>query len=374
MNKNKIKVLLIDDSAVVRQALLQVLSLATDIEIIGSVMDPLFAMERMNMQWPDVIILDIEMPRMDGITFLNKIMNEHPVPVIICSSLTEKGSKTTMQALSAGAIDIIDKPNIGVKGFLLESAELLIDTVRAASNANLKRLKHNSSKKVVVQPKLTADAILPSGTPSSMVKTTDKVVAIGTSTGGTQALEIVFSALPRVVPGLVVVQHMPENFTRSFAKRLNSISQVAVKEAEDNDRVIPGCALIAPGGRHMTLIRSGAHYYIKVQDGPLVSRHRPSVDVLFRSVANIAGQNSLGIVLTGMGDDGARGLKEMLDVGASTIAQDEETSVVFGMPKEAINHGGVQKVLPLQKIPEAIFSDFNEASEKGQKSIVVNSG
>ncbi|GMQ88671.1 MAG: chemotaxis response regulator protein-glutamate methylesterase [Gammaproteobacteria bacterium] len=364
MEKNKIKVLLVDDSAVVRQALARVFGSAPDIEVCGSVIDPIFAMQRMKQQWPDVIVLDVEMPRMDGITFLKKIMAEHPTPVVICSTLTVKGSETTMQALTSGAVDIINKPTIGVKGFLQESAELLIDTVRGAARANLKKLQRNSSRKLEVQPKLTADAMLSPGGAGSLVESTDKVVAIGTSTGGTQALELVLPALPRVVPGIVVVQHMPEKFTQSFAERLNSISQLDVKEASDNDRVIPGRALIAPGGKHMLLERSGAHYYVRIKDGPLVCRHRPSVDVLFRSVAKVAGKNALGVIMTGMGDDGARGLREMFDAGAQTLAQDEDTSVVYGMPKEAVNHGGVQEILALHDIPQKILQSFARATGK----------
>jgi len=362
MTNNKIKVLLVDDSAVVRQALTRVFSTAPDIEVCGSVIDPIFAMQRMKQQWPDVIVLDVEMPRMDGITFLKKIMAEHPTPVVICSTLTVKGSETTMQALSSGAVDIINKPTIGVKGFLQESAELLIDTVRGAARANLKTIKRNARRQLKVLPKLTADAMLAPGGPTSLAESTDKVVAIGTSTGGTQALELVLPALPRVVPGIVVVQHMPEKFTQSFAQRLNSISQLDIKEASNNDRVIPGRALIAPGGKHMILERSGAHYYIRIKDGPLVSRHRPSVDVLFRSVAKAAGKNALGIIMTGMGDDGARGLREMFDVGARTLAQDEATSVVYGMPKEAVNHGGVQEILALHDIPQTILRTFARAT------------
>ncbi|HEC18524.1 MAG TPA: chemotaxis response regulator protein-glutamate methylesterase [Gammaproteobacteria bacterium] len=362
MTSKKIKVLLVDDSAVVRQALTRVFDTAPDIEVCGSVIDPIFAMQRMKQQWPDVIVLDVEMPRMDGITFLKKIMAERPTPVVICSTLTLKGSETTMQALSAGAVDIINKPTIGVKGFLQESAELLIDTVRGAARANLKIIKRNASHTLNVQPKLTADAMLAPGGTTSLAESTDKVVAIGTSTGGTQALELVLPALPRVVPGIVVVQHMPEKFTQSFARRLNGICQLDVKEACDKDRVIPGRALIAPGGKHMLLERSGAHYYVRIKDGPLVCRHRPSVDVLFRSVAKVAGKNALGIIMTGMGDDGARGLREMFDAGARTLAQDKTTSVVYGMPKEAVNHGGVQEVHALHDIPQTILQSFAQAA------------
>ena len=353
-----IKVLLVDDSAVVRQALAGVLSGAPDIEVIGSVIDPIFAIERMKLQWPDVIVLDVEMPRMDGITFLRKIMSERPTPIVICSTLTLKGSETTMQALSAGAVDIVNKPTIGVKGFLEEASESLIHTIRGAASVNLNALRRIDRQPIKVRPKLTADAMLAPGAPSSLAESTDKIVAIGTSTGGTQALEYVLPTLPRVSPGIVIVQHMPEKFTQSFANRLNGCCELEVREAQNGDRILPGSALIAPGGRHMILKRQGARYYVRIKDGPLVSRHRPSVDVLFRSVATAAGKNALGIIMTGMGDDGARGLKEMFDAGAQTIAQDEATSIVYGMPNEAIRRGGVYQSLGLHDIPQAILRAF----------------
>jgi two-component system chemotaxis response regulator CheB len=295
-----------------------------------------------------VIVLDVEMPRMDGITFLKKIMAERPTPVVICSTLTEKGAETTMQALAAGAASIIPKPKMGLKRFLQDRAEDLVSAVRAAAHANVRRLVPTPTMPRV-QPKLSADVILPAAA-QAMVETTDRVIAIGTSTGGTQALEMVLTALPRVCPGIVIVQHMPEKFTEAFANRLNGLCQLEVREAKGGDRVMPGLALIAPGGRHMLLKRSGAQYHVDVIDGPLVSRHRPSVDVLFRSVAKCAGKNALGIIMTGMGDDGAHGLKELHDLGARTLAQDETTCVVYGMPKEAVKLGAVDRVLPLGEI------------------------
>lgn len=347
---SKINVLIVDDSAVIRQVISSVLAKDKSINVIAAVADPLFAMQRMKMEWPDVIVLDVEMPRMDGITFLKKIMTEHPTPVVICSTLTHKGAETTMQALAAGAVSIIAKPKIGIKDFLLDASTDLIHSVKEAASANLKNLRQTAQHAVDhPTPKQTADAVLPPAS-GALSKTTDTVVAIGTSCGGTQALEFVLSALPRVCPGIVVVQHMPEKFTAAFAERLNSISQLEVKEAQNGDRVIPGRALIAPGGKHMLLQRSGAQYQVEVRDGPLVNRHRPSVDVLFRSVAKSAGRNAVGIIMTGMGDDGAQGLLEMHEVGSYTIAQDEETCVVFGMPKEAIKLGGVGKVTSLQGI------------------------
>ena len=344
----RIKVLIVDDSAVVRQVLTAVLAQAPDIEVIGAASDPVFALERMRAQWPDVIVLDVEMPRMDGITFLKKIMADRPTPVVICSTLTEKGAETTMQALAAGAASIIPKPKMGLKQFLQDSAEDLVGAVRAAAQVNVRRLVP-VAKMAQVAPKLSADAVLPASV-HAMAETTERVVAIGTSTGGTQALEMVLTALPRVCPGIVIVQHMPEKFTEAFANRLNGLCQLEVREAKRGDRVMPGLALIAPGGRHMLLKRSGAQYHVDVIDGPLVSRHRPSVDVLFRSVAKCAGKNALGIIMTGMGDDGAHGLKELHDVGGRTLAQDEASCVVYGMPKEAVKLGAVDRVLPLGEI------------------------
>jgi two-component system chemotaxis response regulator CheB len=349
----QIKVLIVDDSAVVRQVLTTTLSQDPGIKVIGAVADPLFAMARMQIQWPDVIVLDVEMPRMDGITFLKKLMAERPTPVVICSTLTEKGAETTMQALAAGAVSIVTKPKVGLKQFLQDDSENLLAAVKAAARANLRRLA--KSPVVTVSAKLTADAILPAAI-NAMAETTDRIVAIGTSTGGTQALEYILTALPRVCPGIVIVQHMPEKFTGAFATRLNSLCQIEVREAANGDRVMPGRALIARGGRHMLLRRSGAQYYVEIVEGPPVSRHCPSVDVLFRSVAKCAGKNALGIIMTGMGDDGAKGLKEMFDMGASTLGQDEDSCVVYGMPKEALKLGAVNRELPLSQIAYEIIA------------------
>lgn len=345
----KIRVFVVDDSAVVRQVTSEALGKAPDIEVIGTASDPLFALDKMAKAWPDVIVLDVEMPRMDGISFLKRIMKEHPTPTVICSSLTEHGAQTTLDALSAGAVEIITKPKSGVGDFLRDASNDLVRAVRAAARANVRRLAAASAVSLRPPPKLTADAVLAArqaGT-VAMSKTTDRVVAIGTSTGGTQALQAILTAMPAVCPGMVVVQHMPEKFTAQFAQRLNQLCAVEVREARAGDRVLPGLVLIAPGGRHMTLKRNGAQYVVDVIDGPLVNRHRPSVDVLFRSVAQVAGSNALGIIMTGMGDDGARGLKEMRDAGAATVAEDESTCVVFGMPMEAIRLGAAQKILPL---------------------------
>jgi two-component system chemotaxis response regulator CheB len=353
---SNIKVMVVDDSAVVRQVLSGLLEATPGISVINAVADPILAMARMQLQWPDVIVLDVEMPRMDGITFLKKIMQERPTPVVICSTLTEKGAQTTMEALAAGAFAIVTKPKLGLKQFMKESSDELISTVRAAACANVKRLGARSTPVQPVPTKQSADAILPAGESSAMIQTTERVVAIGTSTGGTQALEEVLMALPRVAPGIVIVQHMPEKFTASFADRLNSICAIEVREAKQNDRVIPGLALIAPGGRHLLLKRSGAQYHVDVMDGPVVNRHRPSVDVLFRSVAKCAGKNAVGVIMTGMGDDGARGLKEMHDAGAYTLAQDEASCVVYGMPKEAVKLGAVERSVPLSGMAQAILA------------------
>ncbi len=355
-----IKVMIVDDSAVVRQVLSATLDEDVGIEVIGTAVDPVFALEKMKAQWPDVIVLDVEMPRMDGITFLRRIMAERPTPVVICSTLTEKGSETALQALSAGTVCVVTKPKVGLKQFLQDCSDDLITAVKAAARANVRRLVAAAPAPNPVAPKLSADAILPAGT--AMVQTTETVVAIGTSTGGTQALESVLRALPRVSPGIIVVQHMPEKFTGAFAQRLDSLCEVEVREARHGDRVMPGRVLIAPGGRHMLLKRSGAQYVVDVIDGPPVSRHRPSVDVLFRSTARFAGRNAVGVIMTGMGDDGARGLKEMRDAGAWTVAQDEASCVVYGMPKEAVKLGGVDRVLPLTDIPAAILGRISRRS------------
>jgi len=349
----RIKVLAIDDSAVVRQAIGSVLSRDASIRMLGTVADPIFALTRMKMEWPDVIVLDIEMPRMDGLTFLRKVMAERPTPVVICSTLTQKGADRTMQALAAGAVAIVAKPRLGVKDFLLDGASDLLRVVKGAAQANMSNVRPAPDATEPRRPESGASA-----RPTPLQETTDRIVAIGTSTGGTQALEAVLSALPRVTAGIVVVQHMPEKFTAAFAQRLDAICELEVREACNGDRVIPGLALIAPGGRHMRVQRSGAQYQVSVEDGPLVNHHRPSVDVLFRSVARCAGKNALGVIMTGMGSDGALGLQAMHEAGARTVAQDESTSVVYGMPKEAIRAGAVDKELPLQAIAGEIQANW----------------
>lgn len=342
-----ITVMVVDDSAVVRQVVSELLGRDPGIEVLGAASDPLFALERMQRRWPDVIVLDVEMPRMDGITFLRRIMRERPTPVVICSTLTEQGARTTVEALAAGAVSIVTKPKVGLKQFLRDASEDLVGAVKAAAAARVERLREPAA---APQPGIEAAAAVP----EALAETTDRVVALGTSTGGTQALELVLTRLSRVAPGIVIVQHMPEKFTAAFAARLDGLCEIEVKEAEHGDRVLPGRALVAPGGRHMQLRRSGAQYRVEVFDGPVVNRHRPSVDVLFRSVARVAAANALGIIMTGMGDDGARGLKEMRAAGSLTLAQDEASCVVYGMPKEAVRLGAVEASLPLDAIPAAI--------------------
>ncbi len=349
---NKIKVMVVDDSAVVRQTMVDLLASDPDIEVIATASDPFVAAQRLKEGVPDVITLDVEMPRMDGLTFLQKIMSQHPIPVVMCSSLTDSGSDTALKALEYGAVDIITKPRLGTRQFLEESKVRICDAVKAAARARLRKL---SARTLDVAPKLTADAVIARGSTKAMIETTEKVVVVGASTGGTEALRVFLEALPADVPGIVIVQHMPEHFTATFAQRLDSLCRISVKEAQDGDTVLRGRALIAPGNRHCLLKRSGARYYVEIKDGPLVSRHRPSVDVLFRSTARYAGANAVGIIMTGMGDDGARGMREMKDAGAKTIAQDEASCVVFGMPNEAVKQGGVDQVVPLEQIARQLL-------------------
>ena len=342
-----IRVFIVDDSAVVRKVLTELLAGVSGIEVIGSAQDPIFAQSKMEKNWPDVIILDVEMPRMDGITFLKKLMVEHPTPVIMCSTLTAEGTKTSIQALSLGAIDVIAKPKVNLKASLPEASSELVSAIRTAAKANLARIKPKPINPIPkVSTKLTADAMLTRSVSRNASKT-GALIAIGASTGGTQALEAILTALPVNTLPILIVQHMPEKFTRTFAERLNQLCRVEVKEAENNDALLPGRVLIAPGGMHMMLHATQFGASVQVKDGPLVSRHKPSVDVLFRSVSKFAGKNALGIIMTGMGDDGAKGLKEMHDGGAHTVAQNEATCVVYGMPQEAVKLGAADHVVPL---------------------------
>lgn len=348
-----IRVLIVDDSASVRQVLSEIVAAEPDMEVLGTASNPYFAAERMRDEVPDVIICDIEMPRMDGITFVQKLMSQRPIPVVICSSLAEAGSKMALQALEAGAVEIIAKPKMGTPQFLMESRTRIADAVRAASHATVRARKPPAAA-IAPQAKLTADAVLPPSNGRPIDRTTDKVVVIGASTGGTEALRRILEALPADAPGIAIVQHMPAGFTSAFAKRLDGLCQIEVREAVTGDRLMPGLALIAPGNQHLLLQRSGAQYHVEVRDGPLVTRHRPSVDVLFRSAARSAGANALGIIMTGMGDDGAKGLLELRQTGAHTIGQDEATCIVYGMPKEAMKAGAVEQEMPLDRIPAEI--------------------
>jgi two-component system chemotaxis response regulator CheB len=321
----------------------------------GVASDPFVAARRIAEDVPDVITLDVEMPRMDGITFLRKLMSQRPIPVVMCSSLTEAGSETLMQALEAGAVDIILKPRIGAADHLAESGDRIRDVVKAAARARV-GARRPTARTLDPGTKLTADAMLPPPSGAAMARTTEMVACLGASTGGTEALREVLQALPANAPGIVIVQHMPAGFTAAFSKRLNSLCEVEVKEAQHGDPVLRGHVLIAPGDKHMLLERQGARYQVAIKDGPPVSRHRPSVDVLFRSAARAAGRNAMGVIMTGMGDDGARGLLEMKEAGAVTVAQDEASSIVFGMPKEAIARGAAQKIMALEHIAREIMA------------------
>lgn len=355
----KLRVLIVDDSAVVRQTLASIIESDPQLEVMATAGDPYIAAKKIQSEIPDVITLDVEMPRMDGLTFLRKIMSQHPIPVVIISSLTDKATETGMKALEYGATEVIKKPQMNTKQFIEESKIQLCDAIKAAAMSKLKRKAFVPSQNLKVQPKYSADAVIQKTTNKSLIKTTEKVIAVGASTGGTEALSQFLQAMPLDSPGIVIVQHMPEQFTKSFANRLNELCQITVKEAENGDSVIRGRALIAPGNYHMLLKRSGAKYYVEVKDGPLVNRHRPSVDVLFRSTARYAGKNAVGIIMTGMGDDGAKGLFEMKETGAHTVAQDEKSCVVFGMPKEAIKLGAAEKILPLDQIAPWVVKTGN---------------
>ncbi|MCQ2201667.1 MAG: chemotaxis response regulator protein-glutamate methylesterase [Bacteroidales bacterium] len=374
--EKKIRVLIVDDSAVVRQSLSSILESDPEIEVMGTASDPIIAVKKIQVEVPDVITLDIEMPRMDGLTFLRKIMAQHPIPVVVISSLTTKGTEVAMKALEYGASEIIGKPSMNPDVFFKESHIMLCDVVKAAALSKIKRINPGeyaqrqaekpqpvevphpsniaSSNLVQVRPKYSADVVLEKGNANDIIVDTDTVIVLGASTGGTEAIRVVLREMPEQMPGIAIVQHMPEGFTRSFSNSLNQISKVEVKEAENGDKLYKGRVLIAPGNKHMLLKRVGKEYFVEVKDGPLVNRHRPSVDVLFRSAARYAGKNAIGVILTGMGNDGAKGLKELHDTGAHCIAQDEQSSVVFGMPKEAIKEGAADEILPLDKVTERL--------------------
>jgi len=347
----KIKVMIVDDSALVRQTMQSILPEEDGFETLTA-SNPVFAENKFAAFSPDVMILDLQMPQMDGITYLKKIMAEKPLPVIICSSYSQHNSTNAISALDHGALEIIEKPKLGTKEFIEESKANIQDTVRAAVNAKVG--KKIPEKTILVTSKLTADVILPAGKAGN-IKTTEKVIVVGASTGGTEALKDFLMMIPDNMPPILIVQHMPKHFTKAFAERLNTLSKAHVQEAVNGMKMKRGDVFVAPGDDHMLLKTSGTEYYIEVRTGPLVSRHRPSVDVLFRSAARFAGKNAIGIIMTGMGDDGARGMKEMKDNGAYTIAQDEKSCIVYGMPKEAVKRGAVDEVLPLLKIAPRVI-------------------
>ncbi len=349
ISPNELQVLVVDDSAMVRQVMQAIMSTDRRIQVKAAA-DPLIAWTKMQKEPPHVVITDLEMPRMDGLTFIRKIMAEMPTPVVVCSGLAARGTELALRALEEGAVEVITKPKVGVREFLHESAVTLLDAVWSASQAQLK-------PRLASTARLTADAVLPrKSKSSSSAVPPNSLIAVGASTGGTEALRAFLGALPTDCPPVVIVQHMPEVFTRAFADRLNKECAIEIAEACDGDRLQNGRALIAPGNRHMLVNRNEEEFVIQIIDGPLVSRHRPSVDVLFRSVSIAAGTKAVGVIMTGMGDDGAEGLREMKEAGAVTIAQDEASCVVFGMPKEAIERGAVDVVMPLEQMARAVLS------------------
>jgi len=355
---NKIKVLIVDDSSLIRQLLGEILSSDSEIEVIGTAQDPFVAREKIKKLKPDVITLDVEMPRMDGITFLRNLMRLHPIPVIMISSLTEKGADVTLEALASGAIDFVSKPKLDLAHSLPEYTQEIICKVKTAAKANVHAISSSSSTISEVKPRHSADVILEKQniTRKHHFKTTDTIIALGASTGGTEAIKEVLMRMPADAPGMVISQHIPEAFSAPFAKRMDGCSAMTVYQAHDGQHILPGHVYIAPGSHHLLIERDGARFICRLNDGPPVNRHRPSVDVMFRSVAQNVGVNAIGVLLTGMGNDGAAGMKELHDVGASTIAQDEKTSVVWGMPGEAVKLGGVDSVLPLNSVSGKIIS------------------
>jgi len=373
---NKIRVLVVDDSAIVRQSLTAILEEDPEIEVMGTAADPIIAVKKIMKEVPDVITLDVEMPRMDGLTFLRKIMAQHPIPVVVISSLTTAGTEVAMKALEYGATEVIGKPSMNPDIFFQESHIMLCDVVKAAAQSKLRRRSPEELKAMAqpqpqpivepkpfikpapqngtlsVAPKYTADVMLEKSNANDVIVSTEQIIVLGASTGGTEAIRVLLKTMPADMPGIVIVQHMPEGFTKSFSNSLNQISKLEVKEAENGDKVYRGRVLIAPGNKHMLLKRVGKEYIVEVKEGPLVNRHRPSVDVLFRSAARYAGKNAIGVILTGMGNDGAKGMQELHDTGAYTIGQDEASCIVYGMPKEAFKAGAVDTVLALDKITE----------------------
>ena len=352
----RIRVLIVDDSALVRSLLTDILRSDPDIEVVGVASDAHIAREKIKQLNPDVLTLDVEMPKMDGITFLKNLMRLRPMPVVMVSSLTERGADVTLDALALGAVDYLSKPKIDLAATLKDYGDELIEKIRAASKASVRALDPRRAATIAVKAAHSTDAVLPKGPPPKHLRTTDRIIAIGASTGGTEAIKEVLMRLPPDTPGVVIAQHIPKAFSGPFAKRMNDCSQVTVYEAQDGQQVLAGHAYIAPGDKHLMVVRDGARYVCRLDDGVPVNRHKPSVDVLFRSVAQNAGRNAIGVILTGMGKDGARGLKEMLDAGSRTIAQDEATSVVWGMPGEAVALGAAQHVLALENVAGKVLA------------------
>ncbi|GJH07561.1 chemotaxis response regulator protein-glutamate methylesterase [Caballeronia novacaledonica] len=356
----KIKVLCVDDSALVRSLMTEIINSQPDMHVCATAPDPLVARELIKLHNPDVLTLDVEMPRMDGLDFLEKLMRLRPMPVVMVSSLTERGNEITLRALELGAVDFVTKPKVGIRDGMLDYAEKLADKVRAASRARVKQVSH-------VAQTQTHAAHKPAPHFNNPLVSTEKLVIVGASTGGTEAIREVLVPLPPDAPAVLIAQHMPPGFTKSFAERLNGLCRITVKEAEHGERVLPGHAYIAPGHAHLVLARSGANYVAHLSDAPPVNRHRPSVDVLFRSAAQHAGKNAIGVILTGMGRDGAAGLLDMQQAGAYTLAQDEASCVVFGMPREAIAMGGASEVAPLSEMSRRVMARLASMGERVQR-------
>ncbi|HYJ39984.1 MAG TPA: chemotaxis response regulator protein-glutamate methylesterase [Steroidobacteraceae bacterium] len=354
MATKKIRVLVVDDSALVRQILVEVLNSAPDVEVVGTASDPFMARDRIKELNPDVLTLDVEMPRMDGLTFLANLMRLRPMPVVMVSSLTEQGADTTLKALELGAVDFVSKPKIDLAGTLADFGGEILAKIRIAAGARV-MARSTPVAAARIAPKYSADAVIPAGAGGRMLRTTDRIIAIGASTGGTEAIREVLMGLPADCPAIVIAQHIPEAFSLPFTRRMDSLAAMSVVEPTDGQYIMAGHVYIAPGSKHLLVERDGARYRCRLNDGPPVNRHCPSVDVLFRSVAQNVGPNAVGVILTGMGDDGARGLKEMLDAGARTMAQDEASSVVWGMPGAAVKLGGAQEILPLGRVAENIM-------------------
>ena len=375
MSTRKLKVLIVDDSALVRRILTELLSADPEVEVVGAASDAYMARDKIKALNPDVITLDVEMPKMDGVTFLRNLMRLRPMPVVMVSSLTEHGAEITLDALAVGAVDYLPKPKIDLAATLGDYAEELRAKIKMAAKARVRRYSAEAPAAAGagasnIPPRYSADAILPKTSAPKQFRTTDRIIAIGASTGGTEAIRNVLIELPADTPGIVIAQHIPKAFSTPFAKRMNACCQMTVYEAEDGQQVLPGHVYIAPGDRHLLLVRDGARYVCKLDDGPPVNRHKPSVDVLFRSVAQQAGRNAIGVILTGMGKDGAEGLKEMRDAGSPTIAQDEATCVVYGMPREAVALGAAVQVLGLHEIPGRLRA-LAESMDVTRSSAVV---